>query len=157
MASPITSPGHFVLEIASLGQDVVTSFIKFITTRKIQERELENILVTISITTSILLDLESTINKYEQEVYVEDEVARPTCETCKADLEKLLIISKEAGGRGIWVREATLDRSPQRLSYGFFSIWALVSTVANLQYITYLKLQTLLLSQMLLSTRSSRY
>jgi hypothetical protein len=112
MAVSDTRPGDFVLEVANLGQDVVASFTKFITTRKIQERELENILATVSITTSILTDLGSTINKYDNDAYIEDEVTRPTCETCKADFEKLLVISNEAGKRGIWVREGTLGGKP---------------------------------------------
>lgn len=100
MAASVTRPGDFVLEVANLGQDVVSSFTKFITARKIQERELENILATVSITTSILTDLGSTINKYDKDAYIEDEVTRPTCETCKTDFEKLLVISNEAGERG---------------------------------------------------------
>jgi hypothetical protein len=98
-------PGSFVLEVAKIGDEVVRSFMKFITTRKIQERRMESILATVSITTSILADLGATINKYWKDVYIEDDVTRPTCETCKTDLETLLLISKEVGERGIWLRE----------------------------------------------------
>lgn len=103
---------RFVLEVANLGQEVIASFTRFITTRKIQERRLENTLATLSITTSILTDLGTTINKFNKDAYIEDEVTRPTCETCKADFETLLVISNEAGERGIWVREGTLGGKP---------------------------------------------
>lgn len=35
-------------------------------------------------------------------------MTRPICETYKTDLEKLLVISTEAGKRGIWVKEGTI-------------------------------------------------
>ena len=107
-----TNSGDFVLEVANLGKDVVTSFTKFITSRKVQERHLETILASVSITTSILLDLGTTINQHEKHVNIADEVTRPTCETCRVDFEKLLVLSKEASESGMWIREGTLGGKP---------------------------------------------
>lgn len=112
MATSNPPPGAFVLEVARTGEDVVRSFMKFITTRKIQERRMESILATISITTSMLADLGNLINQYSTDVYIEDDVTRPTCQTCKADFETLLLISNEAGEKGIWLREGTLGGKP---------------------------------------------
>lgn len=112
MAASADHPGDFVLEVANIGTEVVTSFTKFITSRKVQERRMENVLACVSITTSLLLDLGSTINKHEKDVYINDDVTRATCETCKADLKKLLVLSKEASENGMWIREGTLGGKP---------------------------------------------
>jgi len=108
MAAPHDQPGAFALEVAGIGREVVKAFTKCITSRMIQERHMETILATLSITTSILTDLGTTINKHAKDVYINDDVTRPTCETCKESLEKLLVISKEASESGIWMREGTL-------------------------------------------------
>jgi len=104
MAAPDKPPGAFVIQVANLGTEVVVSFTKFIDSRRMQDQQMENILATLSSTKSILAQLGTTINKYKKEVYIEDEITRPTCETCKADLEKLLVILKEADKSGIRVR-----------------------------------------------------
>jgi hypothetical protein len=112
MESTSDLPGAFVLEAAAVGTEVIASFTKIITSRKIQERQLENILATVSITTSLLTDLGTTINKYKNKVYIGGDVTGATCETCKADLEKLLVLSKEATEKGLWLREGTLGGKP---------------------------------------------
>jgi len=112
MATPNDQPGAFALEVAGVGREVVKAFTKCITSRMIQERHMETILATLSITTSILTDLGTTINKHAKDVYINDDVTRPTCETCKENLQKILVISKESTESGIWMREGTLGGKP---------------------------------------------
>jgi hypothetical protein len=105
-------PGAFVLDVAAIGTEVTTAFTRFVTTRKIQDRRMETIVATLSITTTLLKDIGITVNKYVNDVIVDDDVTRPTCETCKTNFEKLLVIAKEAGEKGIWGREGTLGGKP---------------------------------------------
>lgn len=98
-------PGGFVLEVAELGKEVLSTFTQFVLSRKVHDHRLETLLATISITTSLLVELGSTINKYENDYHVKEEIFRPTCETCKADFDKLLEISRIAKERGGWITE----------------------------------------------------
>jgi hypothetical protein len=98
-------PGGFVLEVAELGKEVLSTFTQFVLSRKVHDQRLETLLATISITTSLLVELGSTINKYENDYHVKEEIFRPTCEICKADFEKLLEISRIAKEKGGWITE----------------------------------------------------
>lgn len=59
-------------------------------------------------TTSLLLELGNFVNEHREEVYIGDEVLRPTVQTCKADFEKLQVMTREATENGLWIREGTL-------------------------------------------------
>ena len=98
-------PGAFVLEVAELGKEVLSTFTKLVLSRKIREFRLETLLANISITTSLLVDLGSTINKYEHDYHVKNELTRPACETCKADFEQLILLANIAKERGQWITE----------------------------------------------------
>lgn len=102
MEASTESPGAFALEVAALGRELQTTFTKFITTRKVQERRMESILATISITTSLLTDFGEFIDEHAYVDYINDDVTRPTCQTCKADFETLLVMTKESAEQGMW-------------------------------------------------------
>jgi hypothetical protein len=112
MSAPNDQPGAIALEVAALGNEVMASFTKFITSGKIPNHSMENILGHISITTSVLTDLGTTINNHVNVCYISDDVIRPTCESCKTDLTKLLVLFKEASEKGMWEREGTLGGKP---------------------------------------------
>jgi hypothetical protein len=112
MAAPHHRPGSFVLEVAELGKDVLSTFTQFVLSRKVADHRLENLLATISITTSLLVALGSTINKYENDYHVKDEITRPTCETCKADFEQLIAMSKIAKDKAGWITENPAGGQP---------------------------------------------
>lgn len=108
MEASTESPGAFALEVAALGRELQTTFTKFITTRKVQERRMESILATISITTSLLTDFGEFIDEHAYVDYINDDVTRPTCQTCKADFETLLVMTKEAAEQGMWRNSGVL-------------------------------------------------
>lgn len=101
-------PGAFVLEVAELGKEVLSNFTKYVLSRKVRDHRLETLLANISITTSLLVDLGSTINKYENDYHVKDGLTRPTCETCKADFEQLIVLANIAKEKGGWITEGAL-------------------------------------------------
>ena len=105
-------PGTFVLEVAELGKDVLSTFTQFVLSRKVVDHRLETLLANISITTSLLVDLGSTINKYQNEYHVKDEITRPTCQTCKEDFEQLIAMSKVAKEKGGWITESAAGGQP---------------------------------------------
>ncbi len=108
MAVPSSCSGDFVLDVAKIGQSLMTSFTKFITYRKVQDRRLENLYATLSLTTTTLTELGTTINKYENDFHIKDEAFRPICETAKANLEKFLILINEGICSGVWKNDGTL-------------------------------------------------
>lgn len=109
MAEATNNPGAFVLEVAEVGKGVLATFTEYVLSRKVQDRRLETMLAIISITTSLLKDLGSTLNTYQNVVHIKDEVTRPMCETCKNDFEKLTAMSKEAKEKGMWITESQLS------------------------------------------------
>lgn len=108
MAEASQRPGAFVLEVAELGKEVLSSFTKFVLSRKVLNRRLETLLANISITTSLLVDLGSTIKKYEYDYHVKDSLTRPVCETCKANFEQLIVLSNIAKEKGGWITEGAV-------------------------------------------------
>lgn len=112
MAAVNQRPGTFVLEVAELGKDVLSTFTQFVLSRKVVDHRLETLLATISITTSLLVALGFTINKYENDYHVEDSLTRPTCETCKADFEQLIAMSEIAKEKGGWITESPAGGQP---------------------------------------------
>ena len=107
-----TRAADFVLRVADLGNTVVTTFTKFITSGKVHDKRLESMYATLSITASLLTELGTTMKKYENDVPIKDDITRPTCEICKADLEKLLALLQEAIKNGNWVTGGTLGGKP---------------------------------------------
>lgn len=107
---PATSdhPGDFILDVAKVGQKLMTSFTKFITYRKVQDRRLENLYATLSLTATVLTELGTTINKYENDFRVKDEAFRPLCETAKANLGKFLVLINEGISSGVWKNDGKL-------------------------------------------------
>lgn len=101
-------PGAFVLEVADLGKEVLSIFTKFVLSRKVRDHRLETLLANISITTSLLVDLGSTINKYENDYHVKDGLTKPICETCKADFEQLIVLANIAKEKGCWITEGVI-------------------------------------------------
>ena len=99
------SQGAFVPEVGELGKEVLSTFSKFVLSRKVHSHRLETLLATISITTSLLIKLGSTTNKYKNVYVVEDELTRPICQACKEDFEKLIHMAKTAKEKGVWVTE----------------------------------------------------
>lgn len=112
MAAVNPRPGTFVLEVAELGKDVLSTFTQFVLSRKVLDHRLESLLANISITTSLLVELGSTINKYQNEYHVKDEITRPTCQTCKEDFGKLIAMSKIAKEKGGWITESPAGGQP---------------------------------------------
>jgi hypothetical protein len=112
MAAVNQRPGAFVLAVADIGKDVLSIFTQFVLSRKVVDHRLETLLATISITTSLLVALGSTINKYENDYHVEDQLTRPTCETCKSDFERLIAMSEMAKEKGGWITESPGGSQP---------------------------------------------
>lgn len=112
MATVNQRPGTFVLEVAELGKDVLSTFTQFVLSRKVADHRLETLLANISITTSLLVELGSTINKYQNEYHVKDEITRPICQTCKEDFEQLIAMSKIAKEKGGWITESPAGGQP---------------------------------------------
>jgi hypothetical protein len=54
----------------------------------------------------LLVDLGTTINKYGHEYSIKDRLIRPTCETCKADFEQLIVLANVAKEKGGWITES---------------------------------------------------
>jgi hypothetical protein len=107
MAATMSS-GDFILDVGRIGQSLMTSFTKFITYRKVQDRRLENLYATLSLTTTTLLELGTTINKYKDDFRIKDEAFRPICETAKANLEKFLLLINEGISSGVWKNDGNL-------------------------------------------------
>ena len=112
MATVNHRPGSFALEVADLGKDVLSTFTQFVLSRKVVDHRLETLLATISITTSLLVALGSTINKYESDYHIEDQVTRPTCENCQAVFEQLIAMSEIAKEKGGWITESPAGGQP---------------------------------------------
>ncbi|KUJ21071.1 uncharacterized protein LY89DRAFT_424934 [Mollisia scopiformis] len=108
MATPFQRPGDFVLEVAKTGQSLITSFTKFITYRKVQDRRLENLYATFSLTTTTLTELGTTINKYEQDFRIKDEVFHPICQAARYHLERFLVLINEGISSGVWKNDGNL-------------------------------------------------
>ncbi|KAF8863842.1 hypothetical protein BDZ45DRAFT_90322 [Acephala macrosclerotiorum] len=108
MAAPRSRPGDFVLDVAKVGQILMTSFTKFITYRKVQDRRLENLYATLSLTATTLTELGTTINKYENDFRVKEEAFHPLCEVAKANLEKFLVLINEGISSGVWKNDGKL-------------------------------------------------
>jgi len=105
-------PGAFVLEVADIGNDVLSSLTQFVLSRKISDHRLDALLATVSVTTSLLVALGSTINKYVNDYRVEDAITRPVCEICKADFEQLIAMSEVAKDKGGWIAESRTGGQP---------------------------------------------
>lgn len=101
-------PGDFILEVASTGASLMTSFTKFLTYRKVSDNSLENLYATISITTSLLRELGSTINDHEKEFPIKNEITKQTVQNCKDNFDKLLVFINEAVTQGVWKHDGTL-------------------------------------------------
>ena len=112
MAAVNKRPGAFVLEVADLGKEVLSTFTQFVLSRKVANHQLNSLLATISITTSLLVSLGSTINNYENDYHIDDQVTRPTCEALKADFQQLIVMSGIAKDRGAWVTEVPAGGQP---------------------------------------------
>lgn len=108
MAATTGSSGDFVLEVGKVGQSLMESFTKFITYRKVQDRRLENLYATLSLTTTTLIELGQTLNKYENDFRVKDEAFRPICETAKVNLERFLVLINEGLSSGVWKNDGEL-------------------------------------------------
>lgn len=108
MAAPRSRPGDFVLDVAKVGQILIASFTKFITYRKVQDRRLENLYATLSLTATSLVELGTTINKYENDFRVKEEAFRPLCEIAKANLEQFLVLINEGISSGVWKNDGKL-------------------------------------------------
>jgi hypothetical protein len=103
---------EYVHEVAELGKEVLSTFTQFVLSRKLVDHRLEALLATISITTSILVTLGSTIDKYENDYYVRDEILRPVCETCEADFQHLIAVSETAKENGGWITDRRVGGEP---------------------------------------------
>jgi hypothetical protein len=112
MASVNQRPGTLILEVADVGKEVLSTFTQFVLSRKVVDHRLETLLATISITTSLLVALGSTINKYESDYHVNDEITHPTCKNCKADFEQLIAMSEIAKEKGGWIIESRIGGQP---------------------------------------------
>ena len=112
MAAVGQHPGAFVLEVGDLGREVHSTLTQFILSRKVVDHRLETVLATISITTSLLVALGSTINRYKDDYRLNDQVTRPICETCKADFEQLIAMSENAKEKGSWITESPTGSQP---------------------------------------------
>jgi hypothetical protein len=108
MAAIQEPPNDFILSIARTGRNLITSYTKFIIYRKAADRRLENLYATLSIITSKLEELGSTINLYEKEFHIKDEVTNPVCEKAKVILEKLLVLINEGISPGVWKSDGTI-------------------------------------------------
>ena len=108
MATTISHPGDSILAIGETGKALVTSFTKFITYRKVHDRRLENLYATLSLTTAMLTELGTTLNKYEKDFRVKDEVTVPICETAKVNLERFLVMVNEGISNGVWKNDGTI-------------------------------------------------
>ncbi|KAG4426171.1 hypothetical protein IFR04_000637 [Cadophora malorum] len=108
MAATSTHPGDSILAIGETGKTLMASFTKFITYRKVHDRRLENLYATLSLTTNMLTELGTTINTYENDFHIKDEVTRPICETAKINLERLLVMVNEGNANGVWIRDGTI-------------------------------------------------
>src|SRR6266487_3301704 len=81
MTTTTDQPGTFVLEIASTGKILVDTFTKFITYRKVKDSRLQDLYATLAVTTTTLTELGNTVNQYENEFRINDDVTRPVCES----------------------------------------------------------------------------
>lgn len=104
----LSRSGDFVFDIAQTGQSLMTAFTRFITYRKVQDRRLENLYATLSITTNALTELGTTLNKHETDFHIKEEAYRPLCETAKANLEKFLVLINEGTASGVWKNDGEL-------------------------------------------------
>lgn len=102
MAATTDQPGTFVLEIASTGKILVDTFTKFITYRKVKDSRLQDLYATLAVTTTTLMELGNTVNQYENEFRINDDVTRPVCESIKLNFDKLLVMVKEGTQSGVW-------------------------------------------------------
>jgi hypothetical protein len=107
MATASEHPGDFILQVAETGASLMASFTKLLTYRKVSDNSLENLYATISITTSLLRELGTAINKYESSI-VKDEITRPISQKCKEHFDKLLVFVNEGISRGMWKHDGTL-------------------------------------------------
>lgn len=108
MVAQSTHPGDFILAIGETGKSLIMAFTKFITYRKVHDRRLENLYATLSLTTNMLTELGTTINLYEHDFRIKDEVTHPICETAKTNLEKLLVMVNEGISKGVWKNDGTI-------------------------------------------------
>ena len=108
MASASVKPGDFVLEVADTGTSLMNDFTKFLTYRKVSDNSLENLYATISITTSLLRELGATINKYQNDFPIKDDVVKSTVQKCKDNFDRLLVFINEGNSQGIWKNDGTL-------------------------------------------------
>src|SRR5450432_4171019 len=102
MAAEGNRRGAFILEVAGSGRNVATTFAKYITSQKGRIANLETLYADISISASLLTDLGTMINKYENDVYIRDDITRPICEICATHFEKLQVVLREAAETGMW-------------------------------------------------------
>lgn len=108
MAATNVHPGDSILAIGETGKALITSFTKFITYRKVHDRRLENLYATLSLTTAMLTELGTTLNKYENDFRIKEEVTGPVCETAKLNLERFLVMVNEGISNGVWKNDGTI-------------------------------------------------
>ncbi|KAL2074718.1 hypothetical protein VTL71DRAFT_8497 [Oculimacula yallundae] len=108
MAATTAHPGDSILAIAETGKVLITSYTKFITYRKVHDRRLENLYATLSLTTNMLTELGTTLNKYENDFRIKNEVTGPICETAKVNLEKFLVMVNEGISNSAWKSDGTM-------------------------------------------------
>ncbi|KAH9222694.1 hypothetical protein DL95DRAFT_518262 [Leptodontidium sp. 2 PMI_412] len=108
MAATNVHPGDSILAIGETGMALITSFTKFITYRKVHDRRLENLYATLSLTTAMLTELGTTLNKYENDFRIKEEVTGPVCETAKLNLERFLVMVNEGISNGVWKNDGTI-------------------------------------------------
>ncbi|KAH7360761.1 hypothetical protein BKA65DRAFT_534002 [Rhexocercosporidium sp. MPI-PUGE-AT-0058] len=108
MAAASTHPGDSILAIGETGKALITSFTKFITYRKVHDRRLENLYATLSLTTAMLTELGNTLNKYENDFRIKDEITNPICETAKVNLERFLAMVNEGISNGVWKNDGAV-------------------------------------------------
>jgi len=101
MTTTTDQPGTFVLEIASTGKILVDTFTKFITYRKVKDSRLQDLYATLAVTTTTLTELGNTVNQYENEFRINDDVTRPVCESIKLNFDKLLVMVNEGNQNGV--------------------------------------------------------
>ncbi|KAK0124444.1 hypothetical protein ONS95_009400 [Cadophora gregata] len=108
MAATSTHPGDSILAIGETGKSLMAAFTRLITYRKVHDRRLENLYATLSLTTNMLTELGTTINTYESDFRIKDEVTGPICETAKTNLERLLVMVNEGNANGVWKNDGTI-------------------------------------------------
>ncbi len=109
MAAQTDTPGAFALEVAELGKSLMSAYTRFIIYRKVGDRRLENLYATLSITSTMFMDLGTTLNKYQNNFNVKDVVTRSICQQGKANFERFFVMINEGNSnKGIWMNDGTI-------------------------------------------------